>query len=130
MAVWFDLVVSRTHDLLAAYAYGCLRLEHRRSFRAASVPHGTPDLRRCDCIDLPFARAPLHPLAHPRSANCGPRTAPDPPGRNASTRVVVFCAGSGSAPAHPARGAPHAVIAALYLNRSLCGEDRGSWNPR
>src|SRR6266849_523169 len=42
-------------------------------------------------------------MAPSRSANCGPRTASDPPGRNPSTRVVVFCAEFGSAAAHPPR---------------------------
>src|SRR5258708_37925540 len=110
MAIWSDLVVSRTDDLLAADAYWCLRLEHRCSFRAASIAHGTLDLRCCDSIDLSLARTALHPLADPRSPNCRSRTAPGPAGRNAGARVVVLRPRSRSAAAHPAR-----VEAALLI---------------
>src|SRR5260370_22093457 len=120
MAVWPDLVVSRTHDLLAAYAYRCLRLEHRCGFGATSVPHGTSDLRRCDCIDLPFAGPPLHPLAHPRSANCGPRTAPDPPGRNARAPVEGFRARPASTTPHPTLVAPAlSAVGTLFIPPSV-----------
>src|ERR1700677_1739451 len=102
LAVWCDLVVSRTHDLFASYAYWRLRLEHRCSFGAFAVPRRPLDLWRCDCLDLSFAGAPIHPLACPRSEIFGAGTAPDPSGRNAGAAVVVFRCGPGSNLACPA----------------------------
>ena len=63
MAVWPDLVVPGADDAVAALADGCLRLEHRRSFRAAALADGAPDLRRRDRIRLPAAGAKKYPLA-------------------------------------------------------------------
>src|SRR5271165_2565566 len=94
MAVWPDLVVPGADDPVAAHADGCLRLEHRRSFRAAALADGAPDLRRRDGIRLPAAGAKKYPLAVAGSTHCHARAASGATGGN--TRACTLASGFGA----------------------------------
>src|SRR5271167_342306 len=93
MAVWPDLVVSGADDAVAAPADRCLRLEHRRSFRAAALADGAPDLRRRDRIRLPAAGAKKYPLAIAGSTHCHAGAAASATGGN--TRAGTLVSGFG-----------------------------------
>src|SRR5271157_4181145 len=94
MAVWPDLVVSGADDAVAAPADRCLRLEHRRSFRAVALADGALDIRRRDRVRIPAARATLYPLAIAGSTHCHERAASG--ATRGNTRACTLVSGFGA----------------------------------